>query len=59
MINYRGVKIIIKEVSSFKYFITKYKGVLIIYWNRSLSNKEKSTLLHKSIKQLHMSKTKV
>ncbi|WP_346891460.1 hypothetical protein [Clostridium sp. UBA3887] len=59
MINYKGLRIIIKEVSSFKYFITKYKGVLIIYWNRNLSNKEKSKILHRSIRQFHMVKTKV
>lgn len=59
MINYKGLRIIIKEVSSFKYFITKYKGVLIIYRNRNLSNKEKSKILHRSIRQFHMVKTKV
>lgn len=59
MINYKGLRIIIKEVSSFKYFITKYKGVLIIYLNRNLSNKEKSKILHRSIRQFHMVKTKV
>ncbi|MGN9161195.1 hypothetical protein [Clostridium sulfidigenes] len=59
MINYKGLRIIIKEVSSFKYFITKYKGVLIIYWNGNLSNKEKSKMLHRSIKKVKMQKTKV
>jgi hypothetical protein len=51
MVKYMGLEIIIKEVSGFKYFVTKYKGVLIIYWNKHLSNKEKSIILHKSIKQ--------
>lgn len=56
MINYKGLRIIIKEVSSFKYFITKHKGVLIIYWNRNLNNNEKSKILHRSIRQFHKNK---
>lgn len=59
MVSYKGLKIIIKEVSNFEYFITEYKNVLIVYWNRNLSNKEKSKILHKSIIEFHIRKTKV
>lgn len=47
---YKGLIIIIKEVTTFEYYVTKYKNTLLIYYNKSLSKREKSKILHKAIK---------
>lgn len=47
---YKGFNIIIKEVTTFNYYVTKYKNTLLIYYNRNLSIREKSKILHKAIK---------
>lgn len=57
MIKYRGLKIITKEIISFDYFVTMYRGTLILYLNSNMSKEEKSKILHKSIKKVL--KTKV
>ena len=51
MFKYNGLKITIKEVTTFNCYVTIYKHVLIIYMNKNLSNRDKSRILHKAIKQ--------
>ncbi|MPN64814.1 hypothetical protein SDC9_212591 [bioreactor metagenome] len=52
MFRYNGLRIIMKEVSSFEYFATKSGSTLLIYVNKDLSNDEKSKVLHKSIRNM-------
>jgi hypothetical protein len=34
-----------------EYYVTKYRGYIIIYFNKDLDNKQKSKLLHKIVKK--------
>lgn len=51
MFKYNALKITIKEVTTFNCYATIYKHVLIIYMNKNLSNRDKSRILHKAIKE--------
>ncbi len=49
-INYKGTKIIIKNTNyTFSYFVTKYKGNIIISFGTQCNNKSK--ILHRAIKK--------
>lgn len=48
---YKNKKYIIKLCDyNFKYYTIKYRGYVIIYFNKTLDSKEKSRILHKIIK---------
>lgn len=47
---YKGLIIIIKEVITFDYYVTKHKNTLLIYYNKNLSKHNKSRILHKAIR---------
>ena len=50
-INYKGLKLIIKEVPyQFEYYCIKLNGYIILYINEALSKAHKSNVLHKIIK---------
>lgn len=48
---YKNLKIIIKEIESFDYYVTRYNNNLILYFNKRLDNQERSRILHRSIKK--------
>jgi len=48
---YKNKKYIVKLCDyNFKYYITKYRGYTVIYFNKTLDSKEKSRILHKLIR---------
>lgn len=49
-LKYKGTKIIIKNTNyNFSYFVTKYKGTIIISFGTQCNNKSK--ILHRAIKK--------
>lgn len=48
---YKNKKYIVKLCDyNFKYYITKYRGYTLVYFNKKLDSKEKSRILHKIIR---------